>query len=372
VVLQHLEEAVLVIDENRILRFVNDRARRLLGYDDEQPVGGRCRLTTQGLDCENACPLTFALEGDIERVENFSTVYQTKDGTPVPLRVTVIPLLDDRGGFQGAVEILRASEPDPGFVLAGRGQVSAELQRQVQNAARSGDHLALVGEPPVVADVARAVHRYSGVADSLFHRWSGSWETIQPWPPGTVFAAGSEAVAALGVEPPDDWRVIVGVAEACELAQPTTVSYELIELPQARDLEEDLPLVVAAWVEQLDPTVTIAPAALGRLSRMAREIGFGHLQRVLHAAVAAAEETIEEAHIPTDGYETALLDELLRQPDPLAALEERLLKEVLERSGWRMQEAAERLGISRVTLWRKLKDHGIERPDAADGNQRNG
>jgi excisionase family DNA binding protein len=29
-----------------------------------------------------------------------------------------------------------------------------------------------------------------------------------------------------------------------------------------------------------------------------------------------------------------------------------------------MQEAAERLGISRVTLWRKLKDHGIERPTA--------
>jgi transcriptional regulator of acetoin/glycerol metabolism len=27
-----------------------------------------------------------------------------------------------------------------------------------------------------------------------------------------------------------------------------------------------------------------------------------------------------------------------------------------------MQEAADRLGISRVTLWRKLKDHRIERP----------
>jgi transcriptional regulator of acetoin/glycerol metabolism len=35
---------------------------------------------------------------------------------------------------------------------------------------------------------------------------------------------------------------------------------------------------------------------------------------------------------------------------------------VLDRSEWRMQEAADRLGISRVTLWRKLKDHGIERP----------
>jgi len=38
------------------------------------------------------------------------------------------------------------------------------------------------------------------------------------------------------------------------------------------------------------------------------------------------------------------------------------LREVLERSEWRMQEAADRLCISRVTLWRKMKELGIEKP----------
>jgi transcriptional regulator of acetoin/glycerol metabolism len=61
-----------------------------------------------------------------------------------------------------------------------------------------------------------------------------------------------------------------------------------------------------------------------------------------------------------------LIDELLLDDDPFAALERRLLTEVLRRSGWRMQEAADRLGVSRVTLWRKLKDHGIERPECND------
>ena len=80
------------------------------------------------------------------------------------------------------------------------------------------------------------------------------------------------------------------------------------------------------------------------------------------AAVAVAGDRIEESHIPVDGYGTALVDELLQESDPLSALEERLLREVLERSEWRMQEAADRLCISRVTLWRKMKELGIEKP----------
>ena len=117
--LQRIDDAVLVLDHERILRFVNSPARRLLGYEEDKAIGGRCRLTTKGVDCENACPLTFALESDIEQVDNFATVYRTKDGRAVPLTVTVIPLRDDDGHFLGAVEILRSRDPDPGFYLAG-------------------------------------------------------------------------------------------------------------------------------------------------------------------------------------------------------------------------------------------------------------
>ena len=94
---------------------------------------------------------------------------------------------------------------------------------------------------------------------------------------------------------------------------------------------------------------------------MARERGLQELEEVLVAALAAADECIEETHLPVDGYGTALVDELLKSPKPLAALEERLIREVLDRCCWRMQEAADRIGISRVTLWRKMKDLGIEK-----------
>jgi hypothetical protein len=367
-VLEHISEAVLVLDSQRNLHFVNGRARRLLGYEGGQRLGSRCRLTTRGVDCENACPLTFALESSLDRVEDFATVYTARDGRPLPLKVTVIPLRAPDGGFRGAIEILRPREPDPGFLLAGRGELVAALRRRVAETARSNAHLVLVGDPPSCADVARAIHRLSGVAESLFHTWSGSWEGVPPWPPGTVFAAGEAALAVLDTQPPAGWRVIVGVPAAANPSVRTGLAHERIEIPRAEELADDLPLVVAAWVRQLAPDLGIEPQALERLSRMARDLGFERMQGVLHAAVAAAGERLDEAHLPGDGYGTAWVDEVLREPDPLTALERRVLNEVLQRCGWRMQEAADRLGISRVTLWRKLKDHRIERP--SNGSER--
>ena len=38
------------------------------------------------------------------------------------------------------------------------------------------------------------------------------------------------------------------------------------------------------------------------------------------------------------------------------------LREVLERAGWNRTQAARDLGISRVTLWKRMKSAGIEAP----------
>jgi PAS domain S-box-containing protein len=362
-VLQHLDDAVMIMDHKRILRFVNPRARRLLGYEVDETVGGRCRLTTRGVDCENACPLTFALEGALDRVENFSTVYHDRDGKPVPLDVTVIPFHDQDGEFRGAVEILRPTSPDPGFFLSGRSERSEKLRAGLDQLARSGGHAVLVGSPTVCADVAQAIHRFSGVAESLFFRWTGSWKGIPEWPPGTVLAYGEGSSGLFEQRPPDGWRLLAGVADADDLSETEAIPYDVFELPTAGDLEDDLPMVVAAWLERLRPRLRLSPGVVERLSRVTRDLGFEGAQIVLDRTLASAGDTVDENDIPVDGYHTAFLDELLRQVDPLAALEERLLREVLSRSGWRMQEAADRLGISRVTLWRKLKDYCIERPN---------
>ena len=356
-VLDRLSEAVIVLDHQRTLRHVNDAARRLLGYEHGQKIGGRCRFTTRGVDCENACPLTFALDNDLERVEDFATVYHTSDGRALPLRITVIRLADRSGAFRGAVEILRPTGPTPGFFLAGPSARAEALRERVGDLARIRADVCLVGEVPACRDVARAIHRYSGLPETLFRTWNGDWSNISPWPPGTMYADGDDAENLMSAARPEGWRIVIG-----GVCSRKGRSLEVLELPSVEEVVADLPQMIVSWIEELAPGTRVSQPALGRLERVARDCGFEGLERVLTAALAVAGRRLEEDHLPVDGYRSAFVDELLQAPKPLAALEERLLREVLERCGWRMQEAADKIGISRVTLWRKMKDLGIDRP----------
>ena len=356
--LDRLGEAVIVLDDQRTLIHANAVARRLLGYDNSQSLGGRCRLTTRGVDCENACPLTFALEAGLDRVEDFGTVYLTKDGRNVSLDVTVVPLRAENGDFRGAVEILRPTAPRPGFFMAGSSAASEALRMRVETLARGRADVLIVGEEPACRDTARAIHCYSGVPEELFRRWTGCWDDVNPWPPGTVYAFGDRAGSLLRAQRPEGWRIVVGASGADEIE----ASLELLVLPSLEELSADLPRMIGAWVDELAPGKKVSADALDRLTRMAHDRGFADLEGVLTAAIACAGDRIEQTDLPVDGYQTALVDELLRAPSPMAALEERLIREVLERCGWRVQETADRLGISRVTLWRKMKDLGIDRP----------
>jgi PAS domain S-box-containing protein len=355
-VLDNLDEAVIVFDRQRNLLHVNDAARRLLGYEQGQEIGGRCKLTTRGTDCDGACPLTFALNNELDRVDDFATVYHTVDGRAVPLKITVIPFLDEVGGFRGAVEILRPTEPPSGFFLAGTSRPVEALREQVAALARTQADVCLVGEMPACRDVARALHRFSGLPENLFCTWNGRWDDINPWPPGTLFASGDTADDLLDANRPEGWRVVIAGSVALDSS-----SLEVLELPSVEELEADLPTMIVSWIQELAPRTRVAHAALERLERVVRDCGFVELERVLTTALAAVGDCLEADHLPVDGYHTAFMDELLQSPKPLAALEERLLREVLERCGWKMQETADRVGISRVTLWRKMKDLGIEK-----------
>jgi len=357
-VLDELEEAVIVLDQKRVLRHVNQAARRLLGYEEGQSIGGRCRLTTRGVDCENACPLTFALERGFESVEGFATVYHTADGSALHLDVTVVPLSGTGGDFIGAVEILRPNSPRAGFFACGHSDAAADLRRRATEIASCEGDLVVVGEKPSCLDMARTIHRFSGLPDSLFYVWTGSWDGVPPWPPGTVYAYGEGLAPEVAAQRPAGWRIVLGTPGG----ESGLEEYERWELPLPGDLPEDLPQMIGAWIEEMAPGKSLSAAALEHLVMAAGERGFEALEEILATAVAAAADTITPEHLPVDGRPTVLVDDLMRCGDPLAALEERVLREVIERCGWRMQDAAERLGISRVTLWRKMKDLGIDRP----------
>lgn len=57
--------------------------------------------------------------------------------------------------------------------------------------------------------------------------------------------------------------------------------------------------------------------------------------------------------------------------DTLADQERRAIVETLNATGWRLTETSRRLGISRTTLWRRLREYGLskggEEPEEEDG-----
>ena len=358
--LDRLDTAVMVLDHQRTVRYLSPAAQQLLGYPAEEVVGRRCRLTTKGQDCEDACPLTAALESGEDRVTDFPAVYRTAEGHPLPLRVTVIVVRDGAGGVRGAVEILRPGGVDHGFYLQGPSETAVRLRARVAELAAGGGNVVVVGEGPAHRSVARAIHAVSGQPPQLFVTWDAGNGSIPFWPPGTLHVDLDRNRGWELPSLPPGWRLVAGATDGSEMER-LPLEAELVVLPDLDERRQDLPFMLAAWVRDMGSGARVASGTLDLLSRMALDLGLERLEPLLASAVAAAGEVLDPEHVPVDGYGSHLVDELLRSEDPLAAMERCILCEILERSGWRVQEAADRLGISRVTLWRKMRDHGISR-----------
>ena len=70
---------------------------------------------------------------------------------------------------------------------------------------------------------------------------------------------------------------------------------------------------------------------------------------------------------PVDGGSVLVLSQR-EEVLPLAERERRAIEAALRESSWQLAHAARRLGISRTTLWRRLKAYGLHRP--ADNGRR--
>jgi PAS domain S-box-containing protein len=139
-----------------------------------------------------------------------------------------------------------------------------------------------------------------------------------------------------------------------------------ITLPPLRARADDIPLLVDHFIE-------LFRARTGKriddISRDALAVLLDHpfpgnvreLENVIeHAFVRCAGGSIEVEHLPS-GL-TARPDDIvamaLAASDPLAALEAELVRRAVDEAGGSRDVAARRLGVSRTTLWRKLRRAG--------------
>jgi transcriptional regulator of acetoin/glycerol metabolism len=132
-----------------------------------------------------------------------------------------------------------------------------------------------------------------------------------------------------------------------------------IPLPPLRDRTDDIPLLARALLDQLGfPHVWLSPEALALLGRYSWPGNVRELKHVLlRAAHTAPGATVTPADLPPEVMAAA--PRAAEPPGSLKETEVALIRRALAEAGGNLTRAAARLGIHRVTLYRKVKRYGL-------------
>jgi len=140
-----------------------------------------------------------------------------------------------------------------------------------------------------------------------------------------------------------------------------------IYLPPLRERREDIPLLVDAFVNRIrlktrKPIKSIDKTALRLLASYDWPGNVRELINVLeYAFVLCSGDEIKSEHLPANltGSPRSLSGRQSNSRTQSSSDEKPRLLEALKRTGGNKSEAARILGISRVTLWKRLKAHEI-------------
>jgi transcriptional regulator with PAS, ATPase and Fis domain len=140
-----------------------------------------------------------------------------------------------------------------------------------------------------------------------------------------------------------------------------------LAIPPLRQRVEDVPLLAQAFLEQAEAEVgrtglRLSDEAVAALQGFTWPGNVRQLQNViLRAAAMASGNEILASHLPAEISRT-----VNDQPRPCAPAgdgpERQALGARLERHAWNVARAAEELGVSRMTLYRRMQRFGLARP----------
>src|SRR5699024_6848146 len=144
-----------------------------------------------------------------------------------------------------------------------------------------------------------------------------------------------------------------------------------LHLPPLRACKEDIPLLVKSFVDKCAPSaqpIHITKAALKRLSEEKWEGNVRELQNFCERLAVLCKDNIidttdVDAYLPKQNYLFLDTNESASNESGIKSLqksEKEYLLEILKKNHFRREDTAKQLGLSRTTLWRKLKKYKIE------------
>jgi len=141
-----------------------------------------------------------------------------------------------------------------------------------------------------------------------------------------------------------------------------------IGLPPLRERKEDMFLLIQHFIEHFNQKMAknihdISPEALEYLTDYAWPGNIRELENAIeHAFVRCREKEILVQHLPKlikYSDQSSYKQTVESLSEPIKRTERGVLLKVLEDVNQNRQKAAQKLGLSKATLWRKMKKHGL-------------
>jgi len=140
-----------------------------------------------------------------------------------------------------------------------------------------------------------------------------------------------------------------------------------IILPPLRERSDDIPLLVNHFIAKFNQKmskeiISVSSRAMALLVDYPWPGNIRQLEHALeHAFIHCSERIIEVEHLPQEirEEETNLVKMVLGSSKPFDEIERQVILETLRRNHGNREKTAQALGISRTTLWRKLKKYAI-------------
>ena len=145
-----------------------------------------------------------------------------------------------------------------------------------------------------------------------------------------------------------------------------------MRVPPLRERTEDIPLLCSWFIDKYNKRYQkqlrgIAPAAYHLLIRNRWPGNVRELENAIERAVLVGKgPEIQPSDLPeTLRDEGAAQDFVIPAHRTLAEIEKMTIEQTLQRTNWNKQEAAQRLGLYRPTLYSKMRKHDIQDPRRA-------
>jgi PAS domain S-box-containing protein len=145
-----------------------------------------------------------------------------------------------------------------------------------------------------------------------------------------------------------------------------------VMVPPLRERKEDVPLLVNHFIKTMNKKIG---KQIGGISQRAMNILWkddwpGNIRQlenaIEYAVIRCRDQEIKVRDLPPEIHD--LQEESISSSvqDLMADIERSALIDVLENCQWNMTQAAQKLNISRTTLWRKIKKYEVAKPESLE------